>query len=97
MVPKRTRSARCAKSPEKILRFFDDSEEADKSCNPEADKACCPGASDDEHTEEKQVDEAPLTLQGKTIAIVDVGFSCKDYLAEAGAAGGPHRIADEGA
>lgn len=34
-------------------------------------------------------------LRGKTVAIVDVGASARDYLAEAGAAGGPHHLADE--
>lgn len=42
-----------------------------------------------------ETEASPPPLQGKTIAIVDVGASTKDYLAEAGAAGGPHHLADE--
>lgn len=105
MAPKRTRSARCTKAPEKILRFLDDAEEeAGMASSPEAQDdaeggstVCDPDPNVDEQVKEvhTNMEQAPTSLRGKTIAIVDVGYSCKDYLAEAGAAGGPHRIADE--
>ena len=85
MVPKRPRSSKCERVPERLISYY---EEAREEASEPPSRPPTP-----EVTERQKPEEG--VLEGKSVAIVDVGVSCKDYVTEALAAGGQHAIADE--
>lgn len=89
MVPRRPRSSKCTAAPERVLGYYDNG--SSRESTPEKEPSYEPSQ---EHSRGPSPEPEP-SLENKTVAIVDVGSSNKDFVTAAIGAGGGHAIADE--